>query len=127
MGEYGVESDQTSQVFPIVMGKPAIFPITVAANLNKINLAYGVYLQDTWQITDKLSVNFGSRWDRVTGFTINSQFSPTINFVYKPRADTVFHAGLRAKLSTAQLSECFLGHLQTLRRHDGRGGYQPDW
>ena len=93
MGEYGVESDQASQVFPIVMGKPAIIPISVTANLNKINLVYGVYLQDTWRITDKLSVNFGSRWDRVTGFTINSQFSPTINFVYEPRTDTTLHAG----------------------------------
>ena len=27
-GEYGVESDQTSQVFPIVVGQPAITPIS---------------------------------------------------------------------------------------------------
>jgi outer membrane receptor protein involved in Fe transport len=93
LGEYGVESDQTSQVFPIVAGTPAILPITVTANLNKINLVYGVYLQDDWQINDELSLNYGSRWDRVTGFTYDSQFSPTINFVYKPRRDTVFHAG----------------------------------
>ncbi|MGP0083665.1 MAG: TonB-dependent receptor domain-containing protein [Steroidobacteraceae bacterium] len=81
MGEYGVESDQTSQVFPIVMGHPATTPISLTANLNKINLVYGIYLRDDWQITDRVSVNFGSRWDRVTGFTVNSQFSPTINFV----------------------------------------------
>jgi outer membrane receptor protein involved in Fe transport len=93
LGEYGVESDQTSQVFPIVMGTPTNKPITVASTLNKINLVYGIYVQDDWQLTDKWSVNFGSRWDRVTGFTVDSQFSPTINFVYKPRADTVLHAG----------------------------------
>jgi len=61
--------------------------------LNKINLVYGIYLQDDWQITGKLSVNFGSRWDRVNGFTVNSQFSPTINFVYKPCLYMVLHAG----------------------------------
>ena len=93
LGEYGVESDQTSQVFPIVMGVPATTPVSLTANLNKINLVYGVYFEDTWQMTDRLSVNFGSRWDRATGFTIDSQFSPTINFVYKPRADTLLHAG----------------------------------
>jgi outer membrane receptor protein involved in Fe transport len=92
-GEYGVESDQTSQVFPIVAGQPAITPISRTANLNKINLVYGVYAQDQWQITDKFSVNFGSRWDRATGFTVNSQLSPTINFVYTPRIDTTLHAG----------------------------------
>jgi outer membrane receptor for monomeric catechols len=89
----GVESHQRSQVFPIVMGEPAITPISVAANLNRINLVYGVYLQDTWRITDRLSLDIGSRWDRVTGFTTNSQFSPTINFVYKPRDNTTVHAG----------------------------------
>jgi hypothetical protein len=60
-GEYGVETDQTSQVFPTEACQPAINPISVTANLNKINLIYGIYFQDTWQITNRLSVNFGSR------------------------------------------------------------------
>ena len=93
LGEYGVESDQASQVFPIVAGHPTTLPIAVTANLNKINLVYGVYFEDTWQITDRLSASFGSRWDRVSGFTNDSQFSPTINFVYTPRATTTVHAG----------------------------------
>jgi outer membrane receptor protein involved in Fe transport len=92
-GEYGVESDQTSQVFPIVMGQPATTPILLTANLNQINVVFGFYLEDTWKINEQLSVNFGSRWDRVTGFTDASQLSPTINFAYKPRSDTVIHAG----------------------------------
>jgi len=93
LGEYGVESAQTSKVFPIVMGQPLTTPITVTADFNKINLVYGIYFEDTWQLTDRLSVNFGSRWDRVTGFTVASQFSPTINFVYKPWWGTTLHAG----------------------------------
>jgi outer membrane receptor protein involved in Fe transport len=92
-GEYGVESDQTSQVFPIVMGQPATTPILLTANLNQINVVFGFYLEDTWKVNEQLSVNFGSRWDRVTGFTDASQLSPTINFAYKPRSDTVIHAG----------------------------------
>src|SRR5712664_3211058 len=75
------------------MGVPATTPISLTANLNKVNLVYGLYFEDTWQMTDRLSVNFGSRWDRVTGFTVDSQFRPTINFVYKPRTDTTLHAG----------------------------------
>jgi outer membrane receptor protein involved in Fe transport len=81
-GEYGVESDQTSQVFPIVNGQPATNPISLTANLNKINIVFGFYLEDTWKINEQLSVNFGSRWDRVTGLTDASQFSPTINIAY---------------------------------------------
>ncbi|MGC2445046.1 TonB-dependent receptor [Candidatus Binatus sp.] len=92
-GEYGVEADNTSQVFPLKGDVPLTVPISTTADLNKINLVYGVYLQDTWQLSEKLSVNFGSRWDRVSGLVNDSQFSPTINFVYKPRRDTTIHAG----------------------------------
>jgi outer membrane receptor protein involved in Fe transport len=93
LGEYGVESDQASEVFPIVDGAPLTTPVMRTANLNKINLVYGIYFEQSWELTDKLSVNFGSRWDRVTGFTVASQFSPTINFVYQPFGGTVAHAG----------------------------------
>ena len=65
----------------------------MTANLNKINLVYGVYVQDTWQMTEKFSVNAGSRWDRTDGLVNDSQFSPTINFIYKLRSDTTLHAG----------------------------------
>jgi len=92
-GEYGVEADNTSQVFPIKGGTTLTIPISITSNLNKINLVYGVYAQDTWQLSERLSVNFGSRWDRVSGLVNDSQFSPTINFVYKPRSDTTIHAG----------------------------------
>jgi outer membrane receptor protein involved in Fe transport len=92
-GEYGVEADNTSQVFPLRSAVPLTVPVSTTTDLNKINLVYGVYLQDTWQLTEKLSVNFGSRWDRASGLVNDSQFSPTINFVYKLRRDTTIHAG----------------------------------
>jgi outer membrane receptor protein involved in Fe transport len=92
-GEYGAEADNASQVFPLKGGRPSTVPNSITTDINKVNLVYGVYLQDTWQLNEKLSVNFGSRWDRVSGLVNDSQFSPTINFVYKPRRDTTIHAG----------------------------------
>jgi outer membrane receptor protein involved in Fe transport len=92
-GEYAVEGDDTSLAFPIKMNIPQETPTSITANFNKINLVYGVYLQDTWQMTETLSVNYGSRWDRADGFVNDSQFSPTINFIYKPLVDTTLHAG----------------------------------
>ena len=125
MGEYGVESDQTSQVFPIVMGEPATTPISLTANLNKINLVYGVYLQDDWQITDRLSINFGSRWDRVSGFTINSQFSPTINFVYKPHTDTTLHAGFARNFQVPNFQNVSSGIFKLFASTTGAVGTSP--
>jgi outer membrane receptor protein involved in Fe transport len=65
----------------------------VTADFNKINLIYGVYVQDTWQMTEKLAMNLGSRWDRADGLVNDSQFSPSLNFTYKLRDDTTAHAG----------------------------------
>ena len=124
-GEYSVESDQSSQVFPIVMGQPAITPVSVAANLNRINLVYGVYLQDTWRLTDRLTLNIGSRWDRVTGFAINSQFSPTINFVYKLRDDTTVHAGFARNFQVPNFQNVSSGIFKLFAATTGANGASP--
>jgi outer membrane receptor protein involved in Fe transport len=119
MGEYGVESDQSSQVFPINTGITETSPVMKVANLNKINLVYGIYLQDDWTITDNFSVNFGSRWDRVSGITNNSQFSPTINFVYKPRTDTTLHVGFARSFQIPNFQNVSSGIYQLFRGTTG--------
>jgi outer membrane receptor protein involved in Fe transport len=73
--------------------EPPYFPIRIINNSNKINLLSGIYLEDTWQITEKLRMNLGVRWDRLSGFTYNNQIDPTINFLYALRPDTTLHAG----------------------------------
>jgi outer membrane receptor protein involved in Fe transport len=95
LGEYGVESDDNSLVFTLPTPPPPahLTPVLVINNSNKINLLSGIYLEDTWQITEKLRVNVGVRWDRLSGYTYNNQIDPTINFVYLPRTDTTLHAG----------------------------------
>lgn len=124
-GEYGVESDQTSQVFPIVMGVPETTPISLTANLNKINLVYGVYLQDDWEITDKFSLNLGSRWDRTSGFTNDSQFSPTINLVYKPGVDTTLHVGFARNFQVPNFQNVSSGIYQLFAGTSGAADTSP--
>jgi len=97
LGEYAVEADDNSLVFNVddagnQIGPP-FFPVRVINNANKINLLSGIYLSDTWQITEKLRANVGVRWDRLSGFTYNNQIDPTVNLVYVPRQDTTLHAG----------------------------------
>ncbi len=96
LGEYGVEADDNSLVFKVDSNGDQIAPFTpvrVINNVNKINLLSGIYVQDTWQITEKLRANAGVRWDRLSGFTYNNQASPTINLVYQPWLDTTLHGG----------------------------------
>jgi len=125
LGEYGVESDQTSQVFPATMGGFSTTPISVTANLNKINLVYGVYIEDTWQLTEKLAVNIGTRWDRVSGITNDSQFSPTINFVYKPRIDTIVHAGFARNFQVPNFQNVSSGIYREFANTSGAVGTSP--
>ena len=96
LGEYAVEADDNSLVFKVDSAgnqEPPFTPVRVINNANKINLLSGIYLEDTWQITEKLRANFGVRWDRLSGFTYNNQIDPTINLVYLPRPDTTLHGG----------------------------------
>ena len=95
IGEFGVEADDSSLVFPVDSSGHQLqnTPRTVGANMNRINILGGIYAQDTWHITQKLGVNFGARWDIVTGFTVGDQVSPTINFFYDWIPGTTVHAG----------------------------------
>ena len=96
LGEYEVEADDNSLVFKVDSAgnqEPPFTPVRLINNANKINLLSGIYLQDTWQLTEKLRTNLGLRWDRLSGFTYNNQIDPTINLVYLPRPDTTLHGG----------------------------------
>ncbi|MBV8454659.1 MAG: TonB-dependent receptor [Deltaproteobacteria bacterium] len=95
MGEYGIEVDDSSLVFPVdAQGQQLqTTPISVGSNLNRIIFVGGVYAEDTWHITDKLGVNFGPRWDILSGLSNGSQVSPRINFFYQWRPGTTLHAG----------------------------------
>ena len=95
LGEYGVEADDNSLVLNVDSdGVPtSSTPVRAINNANKVNLLSGIYLEDTWQITEQLRANVGVRWDRLSGFTYNYQIDPTINLVYSPRRDTTLHGG----------------------------------
>jgi outer membrane receptor protein involved in Fe transport len=95
LGEYGVELDDTSKTFPAnSMGEQTSnVPLTIVDNLNKINMLYGVYLQDIWQINEKFTLTAGLRWDGVSGMVTGNQVSPRVNLLYQLDKDTALHAG----------------------------------
>ncbi len=62
-------------------------------NQQKTGEIYGFYLQDQWDITPRLTINYGARYDRVAEYIHEAQLSPRVNVVFKLFPDTILHAG----------------------------------
>jgi outer membrane receptor protein involved in Fe transport len=88
-------ADNRSQVFAAdADGHQAGFtPITIVDNGGFSGNLAGVYLQDEWQPTKALTVNYGLRYDRVNTVVSEQQWSPRIGVVYQWSADTRVHGG----------------------------------
>jgi outer membrane receptor protein involved in Fe transport len=68
-------------------------PISVSDANQKTGYLVGLYVQDEWRITEKLTLNTGLRFDQMWQFVDANQFSPRVNVVYKPFETTTLHAG----------------------------------
>ncbi len=58
-------------------------PFPVTDDVSKVGWLAGVYVQDEWKITDKLTMNAGLRFDQMWQFTDANQLSPRLSFTYK--------------------------------------------
>jgi outer membrane receptor protein involved in Fe transport len=66
---------------------------SISDNVDKLGWLAGVYVQDEWRITDKLTMNAGLRFDQMWQYVDANQLSPRLSFTYKPYENTTFHAG----------------------------------
>jgi len=74
--------DQTSDV-----------PSAINDKHSKTGQLYGLYLQDEWKLSRKLTLNYGARFDIVRAYTRESQLSPRANLVWNPAPLTTLHIG----------------------------------
>jgi outer membrane receptor protein involved in Fe transport len=79
-------------------------PINIQDSSQKTVKLYGVYLQNEWKPVEKLTVNYGTRYDISKAYVEASQFSPRFGTVYELSKDTKLHAGY-AKYFTPPTSE----------------------
>ena len=68
-------------------------PMGIAFGSDQVGWLYGVYLQDEWKITPKLTVNYGLRFDAIDQVTQENQLSPRINVVWQANDKLTAHAG----------------------------------
>jgi outer membrane receptor protein involved in Fe transport len=76
---------QTCQTLPA--------PFAIADKGSKHGYSYSLYAQDEWAITDRLTLNYGLRYDAFAAYDAENQLSPRINAVWKPLDGTTIHAG----------------------------------
>ena len=90
-----IVSNNTSKVFPVDgSGNVNGGAQTITDNNSKSgNTLFGIYLQDEWKATSKLTVNYGGRFDTVKAYISEQQFSPRLGIVYKADEQTTWHAG----------------------------------
>lgn len=92
-------SDNTVSVFPAdstgaqIPGTPPYTPQNIIDNSGKTGTLESVYLQDEWQLSKLVTLNYGVRYDHVDAFIDEQQWSPRLNLAYKASDSTSLHAG----------------------------------
>ena len=88
-------ADNTANVFAADSSgaQTSTTPFTIVDNHSGSGTTMGVYLQDEWKPTDKLTVNYGARYDRVNTIVSEQQLSPRLGLTYDLTPRTRVHAG----------------------------------
>lgn len=94
-------------------------PFTINDRFGRTGWLYGFYLQDEWRITDRLTLNFGARWDQMVEFVTAGQLSPRVNLVWRPTDTTTIHAGYARTFTPPQFE---LVQNQTIQQFVGTTG-----
>jgi outer membrane receptor protein involved in Fe transport len=93
MNRQETESNNSSLVFPIVNGAPTSDPVNIVDDSSKLGTSESYYLQDQWTISKAVTLNYGVRYDQVSAFIQEHQWSPRLNLSVKASENTAYHAG----------------------------------
>ena len=87
--------DTANSVLPVDVdgNQTSTTPLNIPINNGKESLSCGVYLQDQWKVLEKLTLNYGARFDELSAYLNETQLSPRVNAVYEATDATTLHAG----------------------------------
>ena len=96
--EYTRQTTQSNNTVGVFSTNPdgsqaSTTPSYIVDNSGQVGKLYSLYLQDEWHITKPLTLNYGLRYDKVSAFINEDQWSPRANLAYKLSDATALHAG----------------------------------
>lgn len=114
-------TDSINRVFAVnALGAQASdVPIIFRVNQRESGSTLGLYLQDEWQLSDRLTFNFGVRYDKTEALVAEHQLSPRASLVWKASDSTTFHLGYARYFTPPPLELIASG---TLAAFDGTTG-----
>ena len=68
-------------------------PFSILDASNKMGYQIGGYAQDEFRLTDKITLNYGARFDQIYQYVDANQLSPRGSATYKPWWGTTLHIG----------------------------------
>lgn len=90
---------------------PGDTPVGLTDSVDLTGWTYSVYLQDEWRVLPTVTVNFGGRFDAITGATAENQFSPRVNVVWEPTPEITLRAGYARYFVPAPLNQVSVASL----------------
>lgn len=93
---------------------PSDQPIGFTDGFDITGWTYSVYVQDEWRLIPTVTLNFGVRFDAVSGVTDEYQFSPRVNLVWQPSPAFAFRAGYSRYFTPPPLAQVSANSLNVL-------------
>lgn len=84
---------------------PGANPVGFSDGSTLVGWTYGVYLQDEWKVTPTVTVNFGARFDAISGQIAENLVSPRLNVVWEPTPQISLRAGYSRYFVPAPLNQ----------------------
>jgi TonB dependent receptor/Carboxypeptidase regulatory-like domain len=102
-----IEVDDHALIFPAINGEQSsTLPIRVLDDHHQVAWLLGFYGQDEWRPLPHLKLSLGLRWDWMSAFVVQNQWSPRIGFDYEAFPGTVFHGGYARYFKIPPLNPC---------------------
>lgn len=95
----------TDPTDPDAEATPGQQPVGITDGSELVGWTYSAYLQDEWKVTPGITVNFGARFDAISGVTSENQISPRINVVWEPTPEISLRAGYARYFVPAPLNQ----------------------